>query len=110
MRAALRSMAAACGLRELRQTITRSEPEAASPPLLLALPPRAVEPEGDLLHRQLPQLRQLLRREEVLHGRLDPLARIDLPGLQPLAEVFGREVDVDDLVGHRDHVVGQAAP
>ena len=106
MRAVFRSMVAACGLRELRQTATRSELDGASPPVCWASR-RAVEPEGDLLHRQLPQLRQLLRREEVVHGRLDPLAGIDLSGLQPLAEVFRRKVDVDDLVGHRDHVVGQ---
>ena len=88
--------------------MTRSEPEAVSPLRCWLLAAMAVQPEGDLLHGQLAQLRQLLRREEVLHGGLDPLGGIDLAGLQPLAEVFGREVDVDDLVGHGDHVVGKA--
>ena len=67
-----------------------------------------VEAEGDLFHGQFPQLRQLLRREEVVHGGGDALGRVDFAGLQPLAQVFGGKVHVDDLVGHGDDVVGDA--
>jgi K+-sensing histidine kinase KdpD len=49
-----------------------------------------VELKRDFLHGQLAQLRQLLRREEVVHRGRDPLGRIDLPGLEPFPQVFGR--------------------
>ena len=65
-----------------------------------------IEPEGDLLHSKLAQLRQFVGGEEVLHGRLNPLGRIDFARLQQLAEVFGREIDVNDLVGDGDDVIG----
>ena len=67
----------------------------------------AVQAEGNFLHGQLAQLRQLLRREEVLQGGLRSRSRrINLPSLKPLAQVLGRKVDVDDLIGHGHHVVG----
>ncbi len=74
---------------------------------LRVLSSRPVEPEGDLFHRQFAELRQFLRREEVLQRRVDSLRRIDLSRLEPFTQVFGREIDVDDLIRHRDHVVGK---
>ena len=67
-----------------------------------------VQAEGDLLHGQFPQLRQFLRGEEVLHRGGDAFGRIDLAGFEPLAQVLGRKVHVDDLVGHGDDVIGDA--
>ena len=39
---------------------------------------------------------------------LDPLGRVDLAGVEPLDQVFDRDVDVDDLVGLGQHAVGDA--
>ncbi len=68
----------------------------------------AVEAEGDFLHCQLAQLRQFFGRKKVFQGGGDALHRVDFSRLQALAQVFGREVDVHDLVGHRHHIVGNS--
>ena len=67
----------------------------------------AVDQVGDLGQRDLAQPGQVGRREEVLQGPLGPLGRVDLAGLQPLEQVLGRDVDVDDLVGLGQHAVGE---
>ena len=46
-------------------------------------------------------------REEVRQRPLGAIGRVDLAGLEPLEQVLGRDVDVDDLVGLAQHAVGQ---
>ena len=61
---------------------------------------------GDLRQRDLAEPGQVRRGEEVLQGRVDPLGRVDLAGVEPLDQVLDRDVDVDDLVGLGQHPVG----
>ena len=46
--------------------------------------------------------------EEVGERRLDAFGRVDLAFLQPAAQVFGRDVHVDDLVGLGHHAIRYA--
>ncbi len=38
------------------------------------------------------------------------VGRVDLAGVEPLDQVFDRDVDVDDLVGLGQDAIGDAAP
>ena len=61
---------------------------------------------GDLPERDLAQGGQVLDPEEVVERRLDPLARVDLPGEQALDQRLRRDVDQHDLVRDADHGIG----
>jgi len=74
--------------------MTRSEPLLSSPPAC------------SRRRRQFAQPGQVLRREEVRQRPLDAVRGVNLAGQQPVAQVLGRQVHVDDLVGHAQHVVG----
>ena len=68
----------------------------------------AIDQVGDLRQGDLAEPGQVRRREEVLERRADPLGRVDLAGVEPLDQVFDRDVDVDDLVGLGQDAVGDA--
>ena len=61
---------------------------------------------GHLAEGDLAQRGQVLDAEEVVERGLDALLRIDLAGLQARYQRLRREVDEHDLVGDRDHGVG----
>ena len=66
-----------------------------------------VDQERQLSQCDLSQAGQVRRGEEVFQGSLGSLGRVDLPGLHLFDQVLGRDVDVHDLVGVGQNVVGQ---
>ena len=67
----------------------------------------AIDQVGDLGERELAEPGQVHRREEVFKRYADPILGEDLAGLQPLDEVFDRDVDVDNLIGIGEDAVGE---
>ena len=61
--------------------------------------PRPVHRARDLAKRELAERREVLVGEEVRERGLDLVLAVDLPFTEPLAQVFGRDVQVHDLVG-----------
>ena len=62
----------------------------------------------DLLHGHLAQLIQVRKLEKVIERRLNALGRVHLARFQPLAQVFGRDVDIHQLIRRAHHVVRNA--
>ncbi len=74
---------------------------AATGPALAAddLLARPVYRARHLAQRELAERREVLLGEKVRQRRLHFLGAVDLAFRQPLAQVFGGDVDVHDLVG-----------
>ncbi len=74
-------------------------------------PRRAHEPLdldvlGHLAQGGLTQRGEVLDLEEVVQGRRHTLGGIDLAGPQPPDQRLGCQIDQHDLIGHRQHLVG----
>ena len=69
-------------------------------------PPR-LDVLGDLAQRDLAQRVEVLDPEEAVERGRHPLGLVDLAGLQPLDQGRRRHVDEHDLVGSRQHGVGE---
>src|SRR6185295_18353596 len=75
---------------------------------LLAAPPAPLEPGRPLAESQLAQALQVLGLEEAGESARGALGIVDPPLLEASDEVFGREIDVHDLIGLGEHPVGEA--
>ena len=69
-----------------------------------------IDPLGGRAQRQLAQRRQIAAAEEMQHRPPRLVAQIDLALAQAPDQIVGRQIDQLDLVGHRQHVVGQGLP
>ena len=67
-----------------------------------------IDEERGMPKGHLPQRRERALLEEVLHGRLGPVAEIHLAFREPFQELFGGDVDEHDLVGDIEDRVGDA--
>ena len=65
----------------------------------------AIEQVGDLLQRQFAQARQVRGGEEIPQRPFDSLGGINLAGRQAVLQILGRQIDVHQLVGFRQHIV-----
>ncbi len=107
IRAVLRKSAGALGLRLEIPTITRSVADSGKL-VGLGAAVAAIDQVGDLRQGDLTQPGQVRRGEEVLQRRTDPVGRVDLAGVEPLDQVFDRDVDVDKLIGLGQDAIGNA--
>ncbi len=68
----------------------------------------AIQEIGDFAEGDFPQAREVGFREEISHRLLDPVGRIDLTQLEPLDQIFRRQIDIHDLVCLGDDRIGNA--
>jgi hypothetical protein len=62
----------------------------------------------EMLQREFAELFEILAAEVVLKRPRGPVRSINLPGFQPFLQILGREIDVHDLVGLLQDVIGNA--